>query len=97
MIFHTANKNVESLELMIDNIKIDRVHEFNFLGLTMNENLNWKSHINKIWNIVSKCIGIVNKLKYFLPLKTKVLLYTHWYSLIWILLYLFGAMNVSVL
>ncbi len=60
MIFHTANKNVESLELMIDNIKIDSVHEFNCLGLTMNENLNWKSHINKISNKISKCIGILN-------------------------------------
>ncbi len=39
MIFHTANKNVHSLELMIDNIKTDRVHEFNFQGITMNENL----------------------------------------------------------
>ncbi len=74
MIFHKANNNVESLELMIDNIKIDSVHEFNCLGLTMNENLNWKSHINKISNKVSKCIGILNKLKHFLPLKTKVLL-----------------------
>ncbi len=57
-------------------MKIDRVHEFNFLGLTMNENLNWKSHINKISNKVSKCIGILNKLKHFLPLKTKVPLYS---------------------
>ncbi len=61
---------------MIDNIKIDRVHEFNFLGLTMNGNLNWKSHINKLSDKVSKCIGILNKLKHFLPLTTKVLLYS---------------------
>ncbi len=33
MIVHTANKNVESLELMIDSKTIDRIYEFNFLGL----------------------------------------------------------------
>ncbi len=60
MIFHTANKNGETLDLMIDNVKIDRVRELNFLGLTINENLNWKSHINKISNKVSLILSHLN-------------------------------------
>ncbi len=36
---------------------------------------NWKSHINKISNTISKSIGILNKLKHFLPLNIKILLY----------------------
>ena len=75
MIFHTTKRKKNDLELIIDNTKIERVHEFNFLGLMLNENLNWKNHINKISNKVSSTIGILNKLKHFLPLKTKVLLY----------------------
>ncbi len=51
------------------------VYEFNFLGLTINENLNWKSHINKIDNKISKNMGILNKLKYFFPLNAKVPIY----------------------
>ncbi len=60
---------------MIDNTKIERVYKLNFLGLTLNENLNWKNHINKISNKISKTIGILNKLKHFLPLKTEILYY----------------------
>ncbi len=60
---------------MIDDTIIERVQEFNFLGLTLNENLNWKNHINKISNIISRRIGILNKLKYFLPQQIKILIY----------------------
>ncbi len=60
---------------MIDDTKIERVYELNFVGLTLNENLNWKNNINKISNNSFKTIGILNKLKHFLPLKTKILPY----------------------
>ncbi len=57
------------LQLIIDNTILERVHGCNFLGLTLNEHLNWNTHINKISNKVSKSMGILNKLKYFLSLK----------------------------
>ncbi len=41
----------------------------------MNENLNWKCHVNNIANKISKSIGILNKLKHFVPLNAKVLIY----------------------
>ncbi len=75
LIFHTSKKKINDLELMIDKTKIERVYKLNFLGLTLNENLNWKNLINKISNKISRTIGILNKLKHFLPLKTKILLY----------------------
>ncbi len=37
MIFHTNKKKVESFNLKIDNAIIERVNEFNFLGLTLNK------------------------------------------------------------
>ncbi len=63
MIFHTKKKNVQSLTLKIDDIIIERVAEFNFLGLTIDEHLTWKCHINKISNKISQCMGILNRLK----------------------------------
>ncbi len=50
MIFHTKKKKVQSLTLKIDNVNIERVAEFNFLGLTLDEYLDWKCHINKLSN-----------------------------------------------
>ncbi len=63
------------MQLATDNTDIDRVYEFNFLGLTINENLNWKSNTDKIANKINKDMGVLNKVKYFLPLNAKILIY----------------------
>ncbi len=75
MIFHMPQKKINSLQLKIDNIIIDIVKEFIFLGLTLNEHLNWKGHIDKIANKISRSMGILNKLKYVLPLSAKLHIY----------------------
>ncbi len=66
IVFHKPKKKSNPLLIMIDDTIIERVQEFNFLGLTLNENLNWKNHINKISNKISRSIGILNKLKFFI-------------------------------
>ena len=75
MIFHVPSKGIHSLTLNIDNTNIEKVDEFNFLGLILDSNLNWKKHTEKIANKCSKMIGILNRLKYVLPLEIKKLLY----------------------
>ena len=77
MILKTARRNnmINPLNIKIDNTYIDRVNEFNFLGISFNEQLNWQSHINKISNRCSRIIGILNKLKRLLPLNIKIMLY----------------------
>ena len=69
------NKTVDNLELNINGTPIEKVLDFNFLGLTLNENLNWKNHIDKIAIKCSKASGIINKLKRMLPESIKLLLY----------------------
>ena len=44
MIFHVPNKDIQYLTLKIDNVIIEKVDEFSFLGLTVDTNLNWKRH-----------------------------------------------------
>ena len=46
-IFHVPNKDIQHLTLKIDNVIIEKVDEFNLLGLTMDRNLNWKKHSEK--------------------------------------------------
>ncbi len=48
IIFHRIKINVQTLTLKIDNVIIERVAEFNFLGLTLDKHLTWKCHVNKI-------------------------------------------------
>ncbi len=71
MIFHTIEKIVKPLHLMIDETIIERVAEVNFLGLTLDESLNWKSHIIKISNRISKRMGIIKKTKTLYPNKNQ--------------------------
>ena len=47
MIFHVPNKDIQYLTLKIDNVIIEKVDEFSFLGLTLDTNLNWKRHSEK--------------------------------------------------
>ena len=40
VIFHVPNKDIQYLTLKIDNVIIEKVDEFSFLGLTMDTKLN---------------------------------------------------------
>ena len=43
------------------------VDNFNFLGITINKHLNWDVHTTFVANKISRTIGILNKLKSYLP------------------------------
>ena len=77
MIFHYRQKNISQYipEIMIGGMKIERVHDFNFLGLTIDENMSWKAHIHKISNKVSRSLGIINSLKNTIPRPILLTLY----------------------
>ena len=70
--FHTAQQIVAYPKLKISNIIIDRVTEFNFLGLIISSNMKWKKSIDHIALKVFKIIGIMYRLTFILP--TDVLL-----------------------
>ena len=69
MIFRYRQRSLNSLpqiNLSIDGHNLERVRSFDFLGLTINENLNWKDHIHKVSTKISKVIGILARTKKFL-------------------------------
>jgi hypothetical protein len=69
MYFYTKNTHLDfsSIDLKINNIKINRVSEFDFLGLTISETLSWKCHSDKIATKISKYSGILCKIKHYVP------------------------------
>ena len=75
MIFKRVNKTVEPLSLKIENTNIERVTNFNFLGLTISDNLEWKTYVQKIANKCSRTTGILSKLKHILPASISLMLY----------------------
>ena len=48
------------INFSINNRDIDRVAQFTFLGIILDENLSWKNHINMISNKLSKINGVLH-------------------------------------
>ena len=58
---------INQTDVILDNTKLDRVTKAKFLGVIIDENLTWKNHINGITKTTSRNIGMINKLKFFVP------------------------------
>ena len=61
MIFTPRNKNIEDVDVRIQNICIDRVFVSKFLGVQIDSKLSWKNHTDYICSKLSKCVGILAK------------------------------------
>ena len=61
------NTSLQNIIIKIDNNIISKVNKIKFLGVIIDEKLNWKSHIELITTRVSRGIGILNKASKFLP------------------------------
>ena len=66
MLFHKRCK-VNTINIKIDLRTIERVSQFSFLGIMIDENLTWKNHVNMITNKLSKIIRMLHILKYIYP------------------------------
>ena len=69
IIFHSQKKNIKNKvpQIILNETPVERVVNFDFLGIFLDEHMTWTSHINKIANKIAKSIGILNKLKQYLP------------------------------
>ncbi len=91
MFFHNRKDTIKSnLKLNINNVAIEQVKKFCFLGLIINDSLNWKDHINEISNKIAKTVGVMNRMKNSVPTKALKLIYSslilsrlHYCNLVW--------------
>ena len=76
IIFHSRNRKViNTTPIRIENNVIERTESIDFLGILIHESLDWKYHIMNIISKLSRYIGILSKLKCFLPLNVLVYIY----------------------
>ena len=64
-----------NVSISINNTRIEQCTVFNYLGIHLDDNLSWDSHICYVTKKVSQCVGIINHLKYILPLRILFMLY----------------------
>ena len=75
MIFSRSRQTNLPAPLVISNTAIERKSEARFLGVIIDESLNWSRHVKTIISKMSRYVGIMYKIKKFLPLTARLQIY----------------------
>ena len=72
MVFSRQRIDTSNIEIKINKVKIEEKNESRFLGVIMDNKLNWSQHIAAVRSKMSKYIGVMYKIKNRLPLQVRV-------------------------
>ena len=75
IVFHTAQRKINYQNLIMNNSNIERVTQFNFLGIIISSTLKWKNHIDHITKKTSRVIGIMHRLNHIYPQAVLLMIY----------------------
>ena len=64
------------INVILDGTNIEVVSTMKFLGLTVDNKLSWKPHIDSVCRTLSQNIGVINKVKSYFPKPTLLMLYS---------------------
>ena len=64
------------INIILDDAPLEKVTDIKFLGIIVDNKLSWKLHIDNICKIISRNIGIINKLKFHMLCITLFMLYS---------------------
>ena len=76
MVFGTNHMidQYNDITLSFDDKLIEKVSVFKYLGIKFDSNMSWSSHIDYLSGNISKRIGIVKRIKHFIPQETLIML-----------------------
>ena len=75
MVFNSGKKDISKLNILIDGHAVKTVSTTKFLGVSIDDDLKWKTHVNEILLKISKTIGVMGKLRHCLPKSILLTLY----------------------
>ena len=75
MVFFKHPKTIPKLQLTINDYPIKQVSEYNFLEITIDQNVTWNAHITKTSLKIARVVGILHKLKHSFPQRIVRLIY----------------------
>ena len=72
MLFGTKQSlcKFKDISLIYEGVMIERVEKFKYLGVLFDPQLSWDDHVNYLSSNISKRIGVICRVKYYLPSKT---------------------------
>lgn len=72
---HSRKKSSHQVNLKIDGVHLERKEYVKYLGILLDCHLTWKPHIDLISDKISKTIGLISKLRHFVPTSTLLTIY----------------------
>nr|CAH7713322.1 unnamed protein product [Callosobruchus chinensis] len=75
MVFKQKNKQVQNINIYINNTPLEQVSKIKYLGLVVDDKLSWTQHINKINDKIVAMISIIFKCRNYLTKRTKGMIY----------------------
>lgn len=77
IIYHLRNTDTQNIfnEVCFANHKIDRVEKTKYLGMIINESLNWNDHVDLVKKKVARFVGVLRRMSYLLDEKIKKQIY----------------------
>ena len=57
----------QNINVILDSVSLERVESTKFLGIIIDENLTWKKHIDVISKTISRNVGMLTKMKHYVP------------------------------
>ena len=74
MLFH-KRRPITPIQFSMNNRIIDVVQYFNYLGIMLDADMSWKTHVAMVRNKLSRINGILHRLKYIYPQNVLITLY----------------------
>ena len=75
MIFHGKSFQYSNGRIKMGNSTLKKVSSTKYLGITIDDKLQWKCHITKLCSNISSFCGIMYKLRHYVPLESRLSVY----------------------
>ena len=66
---------IDSISFKVDNIDLDEVSSFKYLGIVINNRLNWQDHVDQMFSKINKKLGLLKRIRYCLPLDARLMFF----------------------
>ena len=95
VIFHPPQrKRISTFKLLMGGKDIKEKSSVNYLGVIIDCNLNWKAHVHELSKKLARSIGVLSKLRHFVPMGILIRLY---YSIIFPFLIYSESMPIEIM
>ena len=77
MVFKTKNRKLQDvpIQILLNGQQISQASVTKFLGVHLDESISWSKHIEDVCLKISRAIGVLSRLRHFIPLNILIQLY----------------------